>query len=321
MTDVVDISLVLTVLNEENSIQSFLDSLRLQTVLPREVVITDGGSTDSTKEKLGAWIAPLGVSKVILSLPGANISAGRNHSIQKASSSFIAITDAGTILDKEWLESLYATLVGGADVAAGFFRPGGNGRFEKILGSVITPHVTEIMQEKFLPSSRSVALRKGCWSEAGGYPEWLDYCEDLIFDMELKKLGADFVFVPHAVATWNARSSLRAFYKQYYRYARGDGKAGIFFKRHLVRYFVYIGATVLLISTRASKPGVFVIFLGFFIYMAKYWRRVFHFKEVLGSSHPAALALAPVVVVVGDVAKMTGFPVGLVWRRKRNKDA
>ena len=46
------ISLISTVLNEEQTIDKFLDSILNQSVKPDEVVITDGGSRDKTLLKI-----------------------------------------------------------------------------------------------------------------------------------------------------------------------------------------------------------------------------------------------------------------------------
>ena len=53
------------------------------------------------------------------------------------------------------------------------------------MGETVLPTVDEIKPDGFLPSSRSVAYTKTAWAAAGGYPEWIDYCEDLIFDLRL----------------------------------------------------------------------------------------------------------------------------------------
>ena len=52
------------------------------------------------------------------------------------------------------------------------------------------PTRDEVDPATFLPSSRSVAFRKAAWAAVGGYPEWLDYCEDLVFDLSLRERGA-----------------------------------------------------------------------------------------------------------------------------------
>src|SRR5206468_161896 len=117
-------------------------------------------------------------------------------------------------------ERLVAPLLeetGDIDVVSGFFVPDAETPFERAMGATVLPSLPDIDPLSFLPSSRSVAFRKDAWEAAGGYPEWLDYCEDLVFDLRLRELGKRFVFVPQAVAHFRPRRTLRAFYLQYYR--------------------------------------------------------------------------------------------------------
>ena len=113
---------------------------------------------------------------------------------------------------------------------AGFFVPDVRTTFEIAMGATVLPTVDEVKPESFLPSSRSVAFTKDAWAAAGGYPEWIDYCEDLIFDFRLRDVAGPFAWAPDAVAHFRPRGSLKAFFKQYYRYARGDGKADLWRK-------------------------------------------------------------------------------------------
>jgi GT2 family glycosyltransferase len=307
------VSAVATVRNEVGALPDFLAALRAQFRPADEVVVVDGGSTDGSYELLqraaAVWPA-LRVSQV----RGANISAGRNAAIRQAAGPLIAVTDAGTVAEPGWLADLVAPLEHSGDVgvAAGWFRPGGQTWFERALGAVITPHLREVTAETFLPSSRSVAFRKGWWERAGGYPEWLPHCEDLVFDLELRARGARFAFCPGAVVVWRSRSSLREFFRQYFLYARGDGIAGLFPRRHLVRYSSYaIGAALLTTRRPAARLA---LALGGAVYLGKFERRVIRHLG-LGRELPVAVLLVPVVVPTGDVAKMLGYPVGR-WRRR-----
>ncbi len=315
-----DVSLILTVLNEEESLPKFLDSLDRQERRPAEVVIVDGGSTDRTVEVLRDWGAATGMTTTVIVEAGANISRGRNLAIAHSTRPIVAVTDAGTELDRDWLGALVGAFDANTDVVSGFFRPVGDRFLGRLIAVTITPRQQEIDPATFLPSSRSVAFRRSSLEASSGYPEWLDYCEDLILDLELKAAGARFVFEPAAVVTWNARPTLRAFAKQYYRYARGDGKAGLFPRRHVLRYGAYaVGVVGLVVSTQL--PIVLVpLAIGFLAYQSKFFGRVFHGRREFGALLPLALILVPVVVVVGDVAKMVGYPVGLRWKRKRNRE-
>lgn len=312
-------SLVLTVLNEELSLPSFLHSIAEQRVLPNEIVVVDGGSTDDTVEQLRSWAPPAGCTLIVLEQPGANISEGRNLAVAHASSDRILVTDAGTILDSEWSALMLAAFDEGSspDVIGGFFRPTGRTLVERTIAFAITPNVMEIDGSKFLPSSRSLGFTRQAWSNAGGYPEWLDYCEDLLFDLRMKQLDLRFTFVADAVVTWSARSNIASFMKQYFRYARGDGKANLWAKRHAARYAAYT-AGLSLLALSFAQPLALVLLVGAAgAYLAKFWRRLWRGREGFGYGLFAGLALAPVVVVAGDLAKMAGYPAGISWRRRR----
>jgi len=307
----------MTVLNEEGSLPKFLSGLAKQSCLPAEIIITDGGSADRSVEILEPWGVPQGVRLTVITAAGANISAGRNLAIERTSRERIVVTDAGTVLDREWLRCLKAGFDAEADVVSGFFLPTGSTLFERTLARVVTPLLDEIEPEDFLPSSRSVGFTKQAWSKAGGYPEWLDYCEDLVFDLALKAVGARFTFAPGALVTWSARPDLMRFGKQYYRYARGDGKAGLFARRHTARYLAYFGGACLLIGG-LFQPWFFgPLALGFIVYQSKFLRRIWRDRREFGGRVPAALALTPVIVVFGDLSKMLGYPAGLIWRHRR----
>ncbi len=321
------ISVIATVLNEGESLHRLLQSLLAQTRPPDEIVIVDGGSTDDTVSILNSYTGRLPLRALVE--PGCNISRGRNVAIAAARGDIIAVTDAGVRLTDTWLQHLTQPLLDDphVQVASGFFRADPHTLFEAAMGATVLPLRDEINPVTFLPSSRSVAFRKTAWESVGGYPEWLDYSEDLVFDLRLKQAGAAFAFTPDALVCFRPRGTLRAFFRQYYRYARGAGKADLWRKRHAIRYITY-----LLLAPLVLGLGVFVhplfwllILPGAAVYLRQPYRRL---PVVLGwLNHPTALSsqdklyvivLIPVIRVVGDVTKMIGFPVGWRWRLRHH---
>lgn len=308
-------SLVATVLNEAESLRAFLGGLAAQTLHPAEIMVVDGGSTDATVRLLSEWEPDCGCRARVIIAPGAGISAGRNLAIGQATYEDIVVSDAGTAPRRDWFERLTAPWQSTPGVVvAGFFEPTGQGFWSRTIAAVTTPTRAEIDPVSFLPSSRCVAFPREAWRSAGGYPEWLDYCEDVVFDLELRRVKGPFVFAPDAIVAWAGRPNLRAFAKQYYRYARGDGKADLFVRRHVARYGAYLFAVIAL----RTSPWLFAAgALGFLAYLRMPWRRVWARRAQFSTGYlAAALAAAPVVVIVGDAAKMAGYPAGLVWRRR-----
>jgi glycosyltransferase involved in cell wall biosynthesis len=329
--EVAVISVIATVLNESESLRGLLDSLAAQTLLPDEIVIADGGSRDETLDILHAYSARLPLR--VISAPGSSISAGRNRAIAEARGDLIASTDAGVLLVPHWLESLVTPLQEdeSLQVTGGFFEADPRTVFEAALGATTLPLVEEIQPGRFLPSSRSIAFRRSAWEAAGGYPEWLDYCEDLVFDLRLKQVAPQWAFAPEAIAHFRPRASLSAFYRQYFRYARGDGKADLWRKRHAIRYATYLIALPLLLSLLfLAEPPARFVGLGLFVlagsaYLRKPYARLplvlqaaaerDVFRLTPGVWVMAALWV-PFIRLTGDIAKMIGYPVGVWWRLK-----
>lgn len=310
------VSLIVTTLNEEASISALLESVLAQSRLPDEMVIVDAGSRDRTREVVASFQGRLPIR--LLEEPGCNIARGRNLAIQAASGEIIASTDAGVRLSPHWLTSLLETLTSSqASVVAGFFVADPRTVFERAMGATVLPHLSEIDPSQFLPSSRSVAFTKEAWKAVGGYPDWLDYCEDLIFDLKLKQAGYSFAWAPKALAYFRPRSNLRSFFLQYYRYARGDGKADLWWKRHLLRYSAYLIA-VLILAAGFSYPLLWVpLLLGVALYLYRPYCRLSGMMRGLSPLEKLQTILYPPIIrLTGDAAKMLGYPVGLWWRWK-----
>lgn len=313
------VSLILTVKNEAESIEDLLASIAAQHRAPDEVIVVDGGSSDHTVRILERYRDRLPLT--VLEAPGTSISQGRNVALGAATGDVVAVTDGGVRLDPRWLEELLAPFERASatwpDVVAGFFRADPRSLFETALAATTLPDEAEIAPERFLPSSRSVAFRRSWFTAGVRYPEWLDYCEDLIFDLRLRRAGARFEFRPAAFVWFRPRSRPRAFWRQYYLYARGDGKAGLFARRHLVRYLTYVVLIPAVMARRDRRLGLLAA-VGAAAYMRRPWQRLWRRRGELSPPRlVAALALAPALRLLGDLAKLSGYPVGLVWRWRR----
>ena len=117
------------------------------------------------------------------------------------------------------------------------------------------------------------------------------------------------------------RPSAGAFALQYYRYARGDGKADLWRKRHAVRYATYLGLPLGLLMARRWPWLLGPMSLAVAAYVQRPYGRLWPALPTMsGPERLTALAWVPALRLIGDVAKMAGYPVGLWWRLAHQHD-
>ena len=239
LPDTLQVSLIASVKNEAGNIAKWMDCVQKQTRLPNEIVIVDGGSTDGTDQMLENWSNHCPVPLKVIKAPGTNIARGRNIAIQEARYSIIAVTDFGCEPKPDWLEMLIQPfkLEPETRVSAGFYES--IGRTGKVLsGNGLWPGLGKVDPQAFLPSSRSVAFRKEVLDAVGGHPEWLTKTgDDTYLDLELKRLGGKWAFVPEAQVKWIAPEKLGVYLGKMYQWASGDGESGVN-SRYYWRYFL-----------------------------------------------------------------------------------
>ena len=223
------ISVIVPVRNEEDSIRELLDNLLAQTRRPDEIVVTDGGSTDSTREIINEYIrnqAPIRLICATAALPGR----GRNLAAAEAQFEWLGFIDAGIRPAKDWLDALVSrseredTL----DVIYGSWEPITDTFFKECAAITYLPPPTLI---NGIPiRARSIAstlMRREVWRAVGGFPENLRSGEDLVFMNRVESAGFRFVFEPSAVVYWNIKPTLATTFKRFVAYSRSNIRAGL----------------------------------------------------------------------------------------------
>jgi len=311
------ISLITTVYNEEKNIKKWLASILTQSLQPDEIIIVDGGSTDDTYNILKSESKLSSILKV--AQKKGNISTGRNEAIRLARNDVIVVADAGCIYDNNWLEKISSPVTRGEyqifSTAFGPYLKESDSFLTYLIASSTTPAEREFKKD-WLPSSRSVCFRKELWKKVNGYPEWLPICEDIVFDLQLKKL-AEIGYERTPLVFWETRKTIRLYMKQLYKYTKSDGHANLWLNRQIIRYVVYIAA-ILLLGLIISQKNIYILMLltvGMVFYIKKFWVRWFVFTKEKGFMYRfVGFFFVPVIVCVGDVAKMAGWPVGVYER-------
>lgn len=292
-------SLILTTKNEEDNIAPLLESIANQTYRPSQVVIVDALSKDKTTKIINSYKNELPIKLISKK---CNRSEGRNLAIEKSNGEIIAVTDAGCILDKNWLRRITTPFnEHKIDIVSGYYKPLINNTLDELVYLYTSIVPNKLNKKRFLPSSRSVAFRKAVWKEVGGYPKNLQSSEDIYFDLKLKKNGKRFFTEEKAVVFWHPRSRNESIFKQFYVMAKSSAEGGIIKKTVYLQFARYLFGFILLISGYWNLLLVFII-----LYCS--WSISKNYKSCTKGS--SKLLLFPFQVYI-DIIVMVGTISGL----------
>jgi glycosyltransferase involved in cell wall biosynthesis len=227
-----DVSLVVPVRNEAQTLPALFDSIRRQTHRPVEVILVDGGSTDATVKVARELAAASGAGEAlnlrVIEATEATPGRGRNIGIAAARTEWVALTDAGIRLEPEWLERLLE--VAQADVEAqvvyGNYEASVGSFFERCAALVYLPPKVERAGGRMRgPSIASTLLRREVWEAVGGFPD-LRAAEDLFFMEHIERLNFKIAYAPRASVWWQLQPTLGKTFRKFVLYSRHNVWAG-----------------------------------------------------------------------------------------------
>ena len=256
----VNLSVVVTVKNDEEGVKKLLADLKRQSVKPDEIIIIKS-------EEYG----------------NCTRGRGRNIGIRMARNEFIAVTDVGCRPDRKWLEKIdgqMAKMVKMAGmvkmarkvknvkkverlknqsiVIAGWYRALAETPWQKAFLSYLVPKM-KIGKRAFLPASRSIAFTKKAWELVGGYPEEPVFGgEDLKFaDKLCNHPGINIIYLPKAGVQWPIPANLLEFIKDMVKHTRGNFEAGYW--PHIVRNLSMIARWTVMAVWPWVIPGYLIL--------------------------------------------------------------
>ncbi len=162
-------SVVIPAFNAEKTIKKTIDSLLNQTIKPDEIIIVNDGSTDSTK-KIIEEIAKTNNSIKLFNRNNSGISVSRNFGAKNALGELIAFLDSDVIVEKQWLEKIFAELKKDVFCVCG--------KYSIELNSSLASDFFSFTISSSSFQGYNIAFRKKDFIESKGFNEKMKYCED-----------------------------------------------------------------------------------------------------------------------------------------------
>ena len=192
-----------------------------------EFIISDDGSTDSTKEMVNQWQneAPFQITFITQENQGPG--AARNHGLEFARGELILFIDSDCEAHPDWINIIYNQFqqnsfdaCGGPDAAKDDFTV-----LQKAIDFAMTSFFTtggmrghsEKMMAKFFPRTHNMGIKRSVYENVGGFGD-LRHGQDIEFSNRIRKSGARIKFFIDAVVYHRRRTSLKQFFKQVFNW-------------------------------------------------------------------------------------------------------
>lgn len=265
---------------------------------------------------------------------GAKISEGRNFAIKNATGVIICVSDCGCVLDRDWFFQMTRPLLSDKNIYAvgGYNYALARNFLQSCLAASIMPKKNQIKKYRYMPSSRNLSFIRSAWAKTGGYPETMDYGEDMRFNFNLRAAGYRIYYNPEALVYWKMRDSMPKIFRQFFRYARGDAVGRMYPHRHLIRFLLLILlAVIITVSAVFSTWFLLALTAVFAAYVFKPYGRInyvwdnprvspyithekySYIRKILYKI--LAVFFIPFLLVYIDSAKLSGYIYGLFFRK------
>lgn len=214
-----EFTVVATTFNDSKGITKYLDSIMSQTLLPKEIIIADGGSKDDTVRVIQEYADGKSVKITVDFGKRLNIAEGYNTAIRLAKTDVILITGIGNLYENTYAEKLVTTMENtDAEIVHGVIRGQDNGWFSRIYNKAYLRG--DKGKIPFLPSNRGVLIKKSVFDRVGYFYEKFIYAgEDTEFFLNTLNAGIKTESCDAAILYWDTPHTFKEDKKKTKMYA------------------------------------------------------------------------------------------------------
>lgn len=215
------VSIIVATLNSESTIDECLCSI-LELDYPRqlfEVIVVDGGSKDSTVERVKAQSVKVVSTQL-------NTPAGYNSALKTVKSEIVGFIDSDAKVEKQWLRKLVAHLnsPGVAGASGTIATWNSNKLIPRCIGYELSYRYNRLPKEIRRVATMNLILRKDLIEKVVGYDEALSTQYDTDLGIRIASAGYKIVFDSSAICYHFHRPTLGEYFRQQFKYGENTWK-------------------------------------------------------------------------------------------------
>lgn len=226
-----------------------------------EVLVADGGSTDSTRAIIGELATEAPFDLRVVENPQRTTPHGLNAGVAEARGDVIIILGAHSLASPTFVSaSVEALRDTGAAAAGGPIETRGDGLIAEAVAAALS-HPFGVGDARFRFSKTAgyvdtiafAAYRRECFDVLGGFDINRDKAEDDFFNYCIRREGGKLFLTPSVASVYFARSSFRSVARQYFGYGQAKGRAlmdepGSVRPRHFAPLLAVLGGIAILLA-------------------------------------------------------------------------
>lgn len=331
------VSIIMPVFNEANFIETSLGALLRQTYPSdkTEIIVADGFSTDSTREKIGQLKNTTSISITIVDNPKKIAPSGLNAAIKVANGEIIVRVDGHCEVDTDYVENCVRHLL--ANEAEGV-----GGPIETIGETLTAQAIALAMSSKFgvggsafrTTDDRSMFVDTVAFpgytrkiiEKVGLFNEELVRNQDDEYNYRIRKMGGKILLSPDIRSRYYSRSSFKSLWRQYFQYGYWKVRVLQLHPRQMsLRQFIPFLFVLSLIFT--SILSIFSVFgrLGFLFIIGSYLVANLLAATLTAKSKILLIPLLSISFAILHFSYGLGFLVGLIafrsnWGKSQGKN-
>lgn len=220
-----ELSIVCPVYNESNYIRSLLDTLLVEEEISKEIILVDGGSTDSTLSIIEERMKSDSRIKLVHN-PARYVSHGFNLAYTRCSGHFIAFVGAHALYPANYFSKAVACLKRDeADAVGGPLIQTAKGEKGRGIAFAMScpfgvggTEFRTLSERKYVQSVAFAVYKKSVFERAGLLDEQLIRNQDDEFHYRMNAFGMRILMLPELSCTYFVRESYWDLFRQYFQY-------------------------------------------------------------------------------------------------------